>query len=316
MRPRRRRPRRVTVDARAKLNLGLVVGPVRPDGFHDLLTFFQSVTLHDTLVAERATSGFTLHVRHENAAVRGRLPAAARRHIPVGDDNLVLRAARATAERLGWSGGARFTLVKRIPSQAGLGGGSADAAAAVVATARLADARLPKATRDALALALGSDVPFAISGGSALGRGRGERLKRVRLTRPFRAVIAMPPWHVSTRAAFGMIDRTKYGLTAWGRHLRSATNLARVRVSPSRALALGNTFERVLGDRRADFEDLTARLREAGLESPRLTGSGSAVFGIVPPRTSIRAIVSRFRGTEPLYVVRTAGTGLRTWTQR
>ncbi len=314
MRARRTPPRRVLVDARAKLNLGLVVGPPRGDGFHELVTFFQSISLHDTLVAERARSGFTLRVRHENAAVRGVLPAAARRHIPAGDDNLVLRAARLTAERLGLPGGARFTLIKRIPSQAGLGGGSADAAAAVIAMARLHGARPNAAERLAIAGALGSDVPFAISGGSALGLGRGERLRRVRLIANFRAVVAMPRWHVSTRDAFARIDGAKYGLTAWGRHLRSAANLARARVSPSRALALGNTFERVLGDRRADFEDLSARLREAGLDSTRLTGSGSAVFGLVPPRTSIRAIVSRFRGDEPLYVVRSMATGSRTKT--
>jgi 4-diphosphocytidyl-2-C-methyl-D-erythritol kinase len=316
MTARRRPPRRVRVEARAKLNLGLVVGPPRPDGFHDLATFFQSVSLHDTLLAERTVRGFTLRVRHEHATVRGRLPAAARADVPPGPANLVLRAARLAHERLGLPGGVRLVLVKRIPSRAGLGGGSADAAAALAAVARLHGVRLGRDLRLALALELGSDVPFSITGGSALGTGRGERLRPVRLTRPFRAVVAMPAWHVSTADAFRQIDRIKYGLTGWERNLRSAANLARKRVSPSRAFALGNTFERVLGEREADFVDLRSRLRAAGLESPHLTGSGSAVFGLVPPRASIRAIVSRFRGDEPLYAVRTTGAGLRITTPK
>ena len=305
------RPRRVVVDARAKLNLGLVVGPTRPDGFHELVTFFQSVSLADTLVAERAREGFTLRVRHENAAHRGALSAASRAGVPAGADNLVLRAARLAHERLGLPGGARFTLIKRIPARAGLGGGSADAAAAVVAMTRLHGRGLARQDAIALATELGSDVPFAITGGSALGRGRGERLDPVRLVRPFRAVIAMPTWHVSTRDAFGRIDALRKGLTAWDRNLRSAANLARERVSPSRALALGNTFERVLGEHHTSFEDLCARLRAAGLDDAHLTGSGSAVFGLVSPRTPIRKIVFRFRGREPLFVVRSLGAGLR-----
>lgn len=301
----------MVVDARAKLNLGLAVGPARDDGFHELVTFFQSVSLSDTLTAERTRDGFALRVRHENAALRGALPATSRADVPAGADNLVLRAARLAHERLGLPGGARFTLTKRIPARAGMGGGSADAAAAVVAVVRLHGRRLARKDAIALAAEIGSDVPFAITGGSALGRGRGERLDPVRLVRPFRAVVAMPAWHVSTRDAFRRMDELRNGLTAWDRNLRFAANLARERVSPSRALALGNTFERVLGDRRESFEDLRARLRAAGLDDPHLTGSGSAVFGLVNPRTSIREIVFRFRGQEPLFGVRSLGAGLR-----
>src|SRR5262249_23325215 len=148
-------------------NLGLAVGPSRPDGFHDLVTVFQSVSLADTLRVTRQARGFSLRVRFENAALRaGR--ARGRERVPRGAGNLVLRAARLFAERVGLDGGARFDLVKRIPSEAGLGGGSADAAAALRALEALSGRRLAPARRRALAAELGSDVPFAAFGGTAL----------------------------------------------------------------------------------------------------------------------------------------------------
>lgn len=304
----RARPRRVRVTARAKLNLGLAVGPKRPDGFHDLATIFQSVSLADTLVAEPARA-FSLRVRHENAAVRGSLPAAARRAVPAGADNLVLRAARAFAERHG-GGAARLTLVKRIPARAGMGGGSADAAAALAAMAALAGRRLARRERLELALALGSDVPFAVVGGTALGLGRGETLRPLTLDRPFRAVVAVPRWQIETRAAFRALDRRKYVLTKWGRKLGFAQSIARKRLSPFRAVRLGNSFEHAMGRREGAFIDLCSRLRRAGLAEPRLTGSGSAVFGLLEPGVPAHRVLERIAGSEALYVVHSARKSL------
>lgn len=302
---------RVEVTAHAKLNLGLRVGPLRPDGFHDLVTVFQSVSLADTLVAERARSGFALHIRHEESAIRGGQGRAARAAVPAGSGNLVLRAARLAKERLGLPGGARFTLVKRIPAQAGMGGGSADAAAALAAMLALHGLRLPRQRRIELAAELGSDVPFAITGGTALGLGRGERLVPLRLATPLRAVVAVPDWRVPTAEAFRRLDEAKYGLTGWKRTLRFASSLGRKRVTAFQSLRLGNDFEKVLGHRRHDFEVLRAGLRRAGLLEPHLTGSGSGIFGMVPKGVSVRAIAGRFAGREPLYRVRSKGKGLR-----
>lgn len=308
-------PRRVAIDARAKLNLALAVGPARPDGFHDLVSVFQSISLADSLVAERTRRGFALSVRHERTAVRGREPAAARALVPPGADNLVLRAARLVHDRLGLPGGARFRLVKRIPAQAGMGGGSADAAAALAAVLALHGVRLSLADRIALAAELGSDVPFAMLGGTALGLGRGERLEPLRLDSPFRAIVAVPEWTVPTGAAFRRVDKAKYGLTRWGATLRWAASLGRNRVTTSRTARLGNTFERVLGDQTRDFESLSERLAAAGTLQPRLTGSGSGVFGILPKGVLAREVVGRFSGDERLFVVRSESRGLRLRTQ-
>ena len=308
-----RRP--VIVDAHAKLNLMLAIGPARDDGFHELLTVFQSVSLADTLIVEPRSRGFSLKIRHEDASVGPRRSdrsstrgAAA---IPSGQDNLVLRAARLVARELQLDGGASFTLVKRIPAGAGMGGGSADAAAVLDALPALHGMRLAKKRRLALALALGSDVPFACVGGTALGRGRGEKLTKVALDRSFDAVVALPRWRIATARAYAEIDQGKYVLTPRSLNIRSAQILGREQLSATTLMRLGNTFERVLGNRRLDFESLVARLRRAGVREVRMTGSGSAVFGIPGPGTPAKEVANRFTGNESLYVVRSTRRGLR-----
>jgi 4-diphosphocytidyl-2-C-methyl-D-erythritol kinase len=296
-------PRAVQVTARAKLNLGLAVGPRRPDGFHDLATIFQSISLADTLRVEPRRQGFRLVVRWEAVARAG--------EVPEGSENLVLRAARGLEARFGLPGGAHFTLVKRIPVGAGLGGGSADAAAALVGLRALYGLRLDRKELLDVAAAVGSDVPFSLAGGTAIGLGRGERLMPVALERPFRALIAVPAWRISTPAAYRRIDRVKYDLTAWRTKLRFAERVAHKRLRLVQALSLGNTFESVLGPHRFAFESLCGRLRAAGIRQPRLTGSGSAVFGILESGDSARRIATRFGGTEVLYLVHSTRAGVR-----
>jgi 4-diphosphocytidyl-2-C-methyl-D-erythritol kinase len=295
------RPARVRVTARAKLNLALAVGPLGADGYHELTTVFQSVSLADTLIAEPARR-FSLEVRHENAAARGRLRGEALGRVR-NSDNLVLRAARAFVARHGGSP-ARFLLIKRIPARAGMGGGSADAAAALAAMEALSGVRPPASERLRLAMDLGADVPFARLGGTALGRGRGERLSPLRLDRPFRAIVAVPAWTISTREAFAVLDHGKKILTPGARPLGFAQSIARKRVSALALTRLGNTFEHALGRREAAFLDLCARLRTAGLHEPRLTGSGSAVFGLLEPGVPARRVLERITGREALFVVR------------
>ena len=295
--------RSVRIEAHAKLNLGLAVGPRRPDGFHELATIFQSISLADTLIARPRTAGFTLRVRHENAALRGGR-AGAEAGVPRGPHNLVLRAARLFAARTGLKAGAAFELVKRIPSGAGLGGGSADAAAALAALAALFRIRLSPDERLAIAAEIGADVPFATLGGTALGLGRGERLRPLRLSRPLRTLIAVPRWRIRTGPAFTEIDRNKYGLTVWGAKLRFAQSIGRKSVSPERALLLGNSFESVLGRREADFISLRSRLEQVGVRHCHLTGSGSAVFGVLAARASIARVMAGFTGNEALYEAR------------
>jgi 4-diphosphocytidyl-2-C-methyl-D-erythritol kinase len=322
----RRTPPGHRIEARAKLNLGLAVGPMRADGYHDLATVFQSISLADTLIVTPRRRGFTLRIRHEDASLRrgdgsgprrrGGGSAAGPGRVPQGRSNLVLRAATLLASRHDLPGGASFTLIKRIPAGTGMGGGSADAAAALVGLARLYGIRWSLAERLGLGAELGSDVPFALYGGTALGLGRGERLRRLRLAAPFRAVVAVPPWRIETARAFRVLDRRKYGLTGWPLNLRFAEALGRDAVTPNHASRLGNAFEKVLGEQRSGFLSLCARLRHAGAEEPHLTGSGSAVFGILPATLQASRFVDRFVGDETIYLIRSRGTGLTHHTLR
>lgn len=323
---RRRAAPGVRIEARAKLNLGLAVGPRRLDGYHELATVFQSISLADTLTVTSRSRGFSLRIRYENASLCRRERSGAGRQggrstsgpgrVPAGRANLVLRAAQLLATRLGLPGGAVFTLTKRIPAGTGMGGGSADAAAAMVGLARLHGIRWSLAERLAIGAELGSDVPFALYGGTALGLGRGERLRRLRLAAPFRAVVAVSSWRTDTARAFRALGRRKYGLTGWPLNLRFAEALGRDAVTPNHALRLGNAFEKVLGEQRSGFLSLCARLRHAGAEEPHLTGSGSAVFGILPARFPARRAIRRFVGDEVVYLIRSRGTGLTHHTLR
>ncbi|MCA8957407.1 MAG: hypothetical protein KDC87_15130 [Planctomycetes bacterium] len=162
----------------AKLNLGLEVVRRRPDGYHELDTVFQELELADDLWASRSDEpGVHLEMTSEVG------DDAAGRAVVAGDDNLVVRAARAVLDEVGRRSvvigppGLRFALHKRIPAGAGLGGGSSDAAAALVLTDALLGARLPPARLASLALGLGADVPFFLVGGTARGVGVGEVLQ-------------------------------------------------------------------------------------------------------------------------------------------
>jgi 4-diphosphocytidyl-2-C-methyl-D-erythritol kinase len=306
-RPARAGPKRRAVRAlaRAKLNLGLAVGPRRADGYHEIATIFQTISLADDLTFRPRRAGFALEVAFDRGASRGEVGG-----VPRGAGNLVVAAAELMRAEHGIAG-AHIRLRKRIPVASGMGGASADAAATIAGLARLFGLRLSRRRRMELGLRLGSDVPFAVMGGTALGLGRGERLWPLRLKRPFRAVIAVPRWRVSTALAFRRIDAGKYGLTAWGAKLRFAQALGRDGVTALAAQRLGNTFELALGNRNRHLDSLRERLSAAGLQAPRMTGSGSAVFGILPARKSAKIVLSRFVGDERLYIVRSASQGTR-----
>ncbi|MDQ3616569.1 MAG: 4-(cytidine 5'-diphospho)-2-C-methyl-D-erythritol kinase [Actinomycetota bacterium] len=157
--------REVVARAPAKVNLSLEVGSVRPDGFHDLATVYQAIGLYDEVVVRRAEA-FAVTVQGDE-----RLSVA---EVPTDDSNLAVRAARLLASRHGGERGAHLTITKGIPVAGGMAGGSADAAAALVACDVLWGTRTPRRDLLAIAAELGSDVPFALVGGTAVGTGRGD----------------------------------------------------------------------------------------------------------------------------------------------
>jgi 4-diphosphocytidyl-2-C-methyl-D-erythritol kinase len=190
----------VLVRAPAKINLELAVGPPGADGYHPVATVFHAVAVFDDLTALPAEpgEGLTLTVDGPQAGP-----------VPLDRTNLVLRAARLLAERVGVEADARLHLRKGIPVAGGMAGGSADAAAALVACDALWHTGLDREQLHDLAVELGSDVPFCLLGGTAIGGGRGERLTPALARGEYHWVVALADHGLSTPAVYDEIDRLR-----------------------------------------------------------------------------------------------------------
>lgn len=197
-RPRYGRTGPLRVRVPAKVNLHLGVGPLRADGFHELVTVYHAIGLYDEITVRRAST-MVLTMDGEGAAT-----------LPVDEDNLVVRAVRALAARTGTPPSVRLHLAKQIPIAAGLAGGSADAAATLVACDALWGTGLSRDELAEVAAELGSDVPFLIYGGTALGTGRGERISPVLAgTRSWHWVVAAADGGLSTPEVYRELDRLR-----------------------------------------------------------------------------------------------------------
>ena len=279
---------RLAADAPAKLNLGLRVLRRRPDGFHDLETAFLPLAWADRLTADH------------DASLR---LACSDPDLPADGNNLVLRAALALADWAGIAPRAALTLDKRLPYGAGLGGGSSDAAAALRLLAGLWRLDVPAPALHALAAGLGSDVPFFLGGAPALATGRGERLEL--LVRddgtpwrcPFWLVVAVPPVHVSTAEAYGLVVPDD-GLRPSLRAAILSDNLARWRRE------IANDFEAPIAAHHPAIGHALEALRTSGAGYAAMSGSGSAVFGAFDDALRAAAAAERL-----------AGAGCRTWAE-
>ena len=275
---------RVTVRAHAKINLDLRVGGRLPDGFHELRTILQSIELHDTL-SLRAVEG----------ACRIRCPAAG---VPTGKDNLVHRAAQSLWAELGGSGeirGVAVTIRKRIPVAAGLGGGTADAVAALRGLCDLWGRSLPPARLQALAAGVGADGPYFLAGGTALGAGRGDEIYPLAELPAYWVVVAVPPHGVSTADAYGWLDDDRAASEG-----EPPAGAAALEPSPFAGAALvldrlRNDLEGPVARRRSGIGEAARLLTGAGACRAAMTGSGSAVFGLFERRSAALGAVRELR---------------------
>ena len=189
----------VTVRSPAKINLGLSVGPLAEDGFHRLATVFQAVSLFDEVKARPAEAGdVSVVVSGEGAA-----------QVPLDDHNLAVRAARALAAEFGVDEGVALSVHKTIAVAGGLAGGSTDAAAALVACDALWGTGASREQLASLAAGLGSDVAFCLTGGTAIGTGRGERLSPVLARGSYEWVLAYDRDGLSTPDVYRELDRAR-----------------------------------------------------------------------------------------------------------
>jgi 4-diphosphocytidyl-2-C-methyl-D-erythritol kinase len=258
-------PHRVQVRAPAKINLTLRVLGTRPDGYHELRTMFQSVALHDTLTFTPSDGPFSI--------------AADDPRCPCTEDNLVWRAADAlwrAGGRRGKPSGVQVTIRKRIPIEAGLGGGSSDAAAALRALSAIWQLSVPVDRWFLIARELGADVPFFFEGGTVLCVDRGDVLYPL-IDRPSSSVVLMlPNFGVSTRDAYRWWDE-------WTETQTSTET--------------GNDLQGPVAARHPGIARAVARLRRLGATHAAMSGSGSAVFGMFPSerkaKAAARAVSSR-----------------------
>jgi 4-diphosphocytidyl-2-C-methyl-D-erythritol kinase len=260
------------VRACAKINLSLRVLGVRPDGYHELRTVFQSIALHDTLTIRAVRGPFHLTCDDPRC--------------PSDERNLVWRAADrlwTAAGRRGSPQDISIDLAKRIPMQAGLGGGSSDAAAALRALGRIW--RVDEARQRATAAALGADVPYFFEGGTVLGLDRGDLLFPLIDHPAAWVVLALPPFGVSTKEAFGWWDQIAGGRDSKASRSRPAAGPA-LRGRENQPLTeLQNDLQSVVVAHHPQITRLISALRRAGAAHAGMSGSGSAVFGLFARRT-------------------------------
>jgi 4-diphosphocytidyl-2-C-methyl-D-erythritol kinase len=266
------RPRSFRIRAHAKVNLSLRVGALQANGFHPLQTVFQSLALHDTLGITPRRGPFELTCDDPG--------------VPVDDRNLVTRAARALWSALGRTGeprGVAVHLSKHIPMQAGLGGGSSDAASALSALARLWPPRGARADLAAVAAGIGSDVPYFLLGGTALGLSRGEEIYPLEDLPAFFVVLALPAFGVATAEAYRWFDDD-------GPRQSSAPGADSGAIPAWRGLrlALANDLEAPVARRHPDIGAARRVLEAAGACAASMTGSGSAVFGLYAGEAAAR----------------------------
>jgi 4-diphosphocytidyl-2-C-methyl-D-erythritol kinase len=264
-----------TVRVPAKINLCLGVGGVRDDGYHPLATVYQAVDLHDEVRATlRDDDAVTVSV-HTDLDAASEIAV-----VPEDDDNLAVRAARLLREHTGSTAGVDLAIRKVIPVAGGMAGGSADAAAALVACNDLWGTGLSRADLEALGAALGSDVPFLLHGGNAVGGGRGETISPVLARGSYHWVFAVAGYGLSTAAVYGEFDRLAADREVPPPSVPDEL-LAALRAGDAHALgaALSNDLTEAALSLRPELQDTLDIGCEAGALGSLLSGSGpTAIF--------------------------------------
>jgi len=271
----------IRIRAHAKINLDLRVLGTRADGFHELRTVFQAISLHDTVTIVPREGPFAI-----DCATAG---------VPLDRSNLIWKAAQAlwrSMRREGEVCDVTVRLDKSIPLQAGLGGGSGNAAATLIALARAWRLPVRPAQLADVAATLGADVPFFLTGGTALGLGRGEEIYPLADLPRHWIVLLVPGFGVSTVDAYNWYDSDREidrGVVREPQHVPGPW--------PSRAAQMINDLEPPIARRHPEIDQMKAALRRVGALAAAMSGSGSAVFGLFQRRPDAAAAVEKLAGS-------------------
>lgn len=261
----------MNVEAYAKINLSLDVIRRREDGYHELRSVMQSLSLHDTVeIIKKADAGISVELTNEDAEFSD---------IPLGEGNLVYKAAALMKERFSIEDGLLFRLTKRIPQAAGLAGGSSDAAAVIrgINDMYCLDLGLGQLMR--LGKEIGADVPFCIMGGTALAEGIGEKLTRLKPVPACRVLLVKPLKGVSTKEVYERLDSGKGHFV----HVPDTKTVCEAIENGSiKALArsMGNVLESVTIPMLPEIEHIKKKMLELGALGAMMSGSGPTVFGL------------------------------------
>ncbi|MEO8096161.1 MAG: 4-(cytidine 5'-diphospho)-2-C-methyl-D-erythritol kinase [Acidobacteriota bacterium] len=260
--------RHVQLRSLAKINLDLRVLHKRSDGFHELRTVFQTISLADSIKIEFESAKRTELILDDPLAI---------------PDNLVLRAARAALDAMKTHARVRFRLKKNIPMGGGLGGGSSNAAAILLALPALAGRKLELETLIALGSELGSDVPFFLTGGTALGIGRGTELYPLPDIARESLIVVCPGVHSSTATSYQSLQRG-LAITDSSSFPIYVRELVSRRSAAKSAGFSANDFELAVIGQHPELKSVSGKLRKLGAACAQMTGSGSAFFGVFESR--------------------------------
>lgn len=269
------------INAYAKINLTLDITGTRADGYHLLRMVMQSVSLHDTITIDKTEGPVAVYCVRED--------------VPCDASNTAAKAAQAFFASVNQpNAGVRIQIEKQIPSQAGLGGGSADAAAVLHALNQMYGTRLSLQQLCEIGLTVGADVPFCVRGGTLLAEGIGEQLSAVPLMPDCVLVIVKPQIGVNTKEAFALADAALVPQKD-----SSAVMLKALESGSLSAVsgALSNAFAEIL--QIPQVEELRRKLCESGALNACMTGSGSAVFGIFDDEVAAKACVESLKREYP-----------------
>lgn len=243
----------------AKINLGLRILGRRDDGYHELETVFQTISLHDTLHFEAS----------EELVLQCDDP-----RVPLGEKNLVIKAAKLLAEEFSVNKGAKILLEKRIPFPGGLGGGSSNAAVVLVGLSRLWNIDLRAGELEPIAAKIGADVPFFLRGGTALGTSRGDKIEELDDAPIKNLLIVTPDIDVPTREIFTRYAADSLTSTA------AESILLNYRFRPEGATVFENDLERTVFAMHPEIGSVKRELENLGAKAAQMSGSGASVFAV------------------------------------
>lgn len=285
--------KKVILRANAKVNLNLKILETLPDGYHTIRTVMQSLSLHDRIRIERRESGITLSCN--------------RPYIPTDERNLAYKAVRALEEFTGTNLPVFIRMDKRIPTQAGLGGGSADCAAVLVGLNKLYELGLPMCDLITVGGALGTDVPVCLLGGTRLGEHLGETLSPLPPMPDCAFLVVKPPFGINTARAYAQFEHSAPPPvpdpeeTIAALHKRDLAAVAK---------SFGNTFE-ALCEKKHMIDGIKEQLTAAGALGAGMTGSGSAVFGVFASRPEAEKAREAMPKKYERFVCRPVKTGVK-----